>query len=224
MAIVKCSERFIFYYRDIYIFGILIMVLSALGSMSGKALKGVKKIGQVAMYKPKIGGKLRGGLGKVADIGGKNIVGFNPMAGQALDVADALRNRNYIGAASSLAMGGKSGALAHAGGGAISRGVRTAGRTKGGLKKKVFGFTRGAKTGAAKSSYQLRNAFIPGSATMGAVANNLVKSSPIGGTRVGKALTTDIAAPLRRKLKVKQRVRAASGGLFSSNDQLVYFN
>jgi hypothetical protein len=133
---------------------------------------------------------------------------------------------NIVGAAALAAQGKKAAAVGNLAGGKLgqvaadttSRAVRTSQRAarRFGAKAGVVGAVRGARTGLMQNRRTLMDAATGGyGMTLGEQANNIVRNSRFGQTRVGKALTTDISTPIARRLQLRQRARQFSGGLFS---------
>lgn len=121
----------------------------------------------------------------------------------------------------------KGAAIASLGGAGVESGVRIAGRAGKtanrarrmgmGRKKQIIAGVRGASTSIRKNRRLIGDAATGGTFGLTGAVNSLVKNSPIGNTKVGRLLTTDISAPLYKKARVRQRLRTATGGVFSSN-------
>lgn len=135
----------------------------------------------------------------------------------------ALASQRQYGAAAGNLIGGSAGEAAARVTGRGYKTARRAGRSarRAGLlrskrlKRQGVGFIRGATTGAVKNRRLIASAATGGALSLGSVANDVTKRT-IGNTKVGKILTTDISKPVYRVLKVRRRLRTATGGLFSS--------
>lgn len=134
-----------------------------------------------------------------------------------LSTASRIKKRQYLPAAAGL-MGGTPAAVATE---SLQRGLKTSFKTKGSLKKKLFGFTRGMKTGVVKNRRNLLYTAVPGSAIAPHV-NSMVAKSKFGQTKVGQALTKDLISPTMRNT-FRSGLRKISGGLFYFMGDLAEF-
>lgn len=133
-----------------------------------------------------------------------------PMVGNLASVGSRLNRKQYLPAAAQ-ALTGTTGAVAAD---SLQRAGRTAARAKQRSINPVFGATRGFYTGLKKNRRDFVNSVTGGGVTIGETLNGAVKKSPLGGTKLGKALTTDISTPLVSAFRPRQKLRFATGGLF----------
>lgn len=156
-------------------------------------------------------------LNKVND----SVLALVPGVGDMAFTGSYLHQKKYLPAVAS-AVGGSGMAV---GADSLQQGARTAARVKRrgmGRKKQLFGFTRGLATGVKRNRRVIQNTIIPGSAVIGTTLNNAVKKSPLGETKVGKLLMTDISTPLMRRIKPRHLLRKATLGLFSQPTSSVF--
>lgn len=136
---------------------------------------------------------------------------FAPVVGTVASVGSRLNKKQYLPAAAQ-ALTGTTGAVAAD---SLQRAGRTAARAKRRGINPVVGATRGFYTGLKNNRRSVMNSVTGGGVTIGETLNNAVKKSPLGNTRVGKVLTTDISTPIMSRLRPRHKLRFATGGLFN---------